>query len=125
MSEPKIDWSTAEVSDGKLAVAVDGELPKGYGRSFAATAHLLGNGGLADAKLKKGTLRVVVTEGEEEKIRHFLESVVQQANADHELTDDEDDEQDQDDDDAADDDLFRGPDAEMTERFRAFSEDAR
>ncbi|HWE33791.1 MAG TPA: hypothetical protein VG410_09915 [Solirubrobacteraceae bacterium] len=123
MSEPKIDWSTAEVSNGKLVVAVDGELPKGYGRSFAATAHLLGNGNLADAKLKQGTVRVAVAEGEEEKLRHFLESVVQQANADHELTDDSDDEPDEDD--AAEDDLFRGPDAEMTERFRAFSEDAR
>jgi hypothetical protein len=123
VSEPKIDWSTAEVSDGKLVVAVDGELPKGYGRSFASTAHLLGNGALADATLKKGTIRVAVAEGEEEKLRHFLESVVQQANADHKLTDDEDDESDEDE--AAEDDLFRGPDAEMTERFRAFAEDAR
>ncbi len=123
MSEPKIDWSTAEVSDGKLVVAVDGELPKGYRRSFDATAHLLGQGDLADAKLKKGVVRVAVSEGDEDKIRHFLESVVQQANADHELTDDEDDESD--DEKNADDDLFRGPDAEMTERFRAFAEDAR
>ena len=123
MSEPKIDWSTAEVSDGKLVVAVDGELPKGYGRSFDATAHLLGQGDLAGAKLKKGAVRVAVSEGDEDRIRHFLESVVQQANADHELTDDEDDEPDEDD--ADDDDLFRGPDEEMTERFRAFADDAR
>jgi hypothetical protein len=123
MSEPKIDWSTAEVSDGKLVVAVDGELPKGYGRSFSATAHLLGQGDLAEARLKKSTIRVAVSEGEEEKIRHFLESVVQQSNADHELTDEEDEEHEEED--AADDDLFRGPDAEMTERFRAFSDDAR
>ncbi len=75
-------------------------------------------------RLKKGTVRVAVAEGEEEKIRHFLESVVQQANADHELTDNDDDDE-HGDEDAADDELFRGPDAEMTERFRAFSEDAR
>jgi hypothetical protein len=123
MSEPKIDWSTAEVSDGKLVVAVDGELPKGYRRSFDATAHLLGQGDLADAKLKKGAVRVAVSEGDEDRVRHFLESVVQQANADHELTDHEDDESD--DDETPEDDLFRGPDAEMTERFRAFADDAR
>jgi hypothetical protein len=123
MSEPKIDWSTAKVSDGQLVVGVEGELPKGYRRSFEATAHLIGHGDLAEAKLKKGTVHVAVSEGEEEKLRHFLESVVQQANADHRLADDEDDENE--DDGAEDDDLFRGPDAEMTERFRAFSDDAR
>jgi hypothetical protein len=120
MSEPRIDWSTAEVSDGKLVVAVEGELPKGYGRSFAATAHLIGQGDLADAKLKKGTVRVAVSEGDEEKLRHFLESVIQQANADHELTEDEDGE-----DEDVDEELFGGPDQEMTERFRAFGKDAR
>jgi len=123
MSEPKIDWSTAKVSNGKLAVTVDGEPPKGYGRSFAATAHLLGHGEWTDAKLTKGTVRVAVSEGEEEKLRHFLESVMRQANADHQLTDDEDEEHDEDD--APEEDLFRGPDEEMTERFRAFAEDAR
>jgi hypothetical protein len=123
MSQPKIDWSTAEVSDGRLVVAVEGELPKGYRRSFAATAHLLGHGDLVGAELKKGTVRVAVSDGDEEKVRHFLESVIQQANADHELADDEDDEQD--DDDVAEGDVVSGPDAEMTERFRAFSEDAR
>lgn len=123
MSQPKIDWSTAEVSDGRLMVAVEGELPKGYRRSFAATAHLLGHGDLAGAELKKGTVRVAVSDGDEEKVRHFLESVIQQANADHELADDEDDEQD--DEDVDEGDVVSGPDAEMTELFRAFSEDAR
>lgn len=123
MSEPKIDWSTAEVSDGKLVVAVEGELPKGYGRSFKATAHLLGHGEWADAKLKKGVVRVAVSSGDEEKLRHFLESVVQQANADHQLTDDDDDEHDEDE--AAEEELLAGPDAEMTERFRAFSDNTR
>ena len=117
MSEPKIDWSTAEVSDGTLVVAVQGELPKGYARSFGATARLIGQGDLADAKLKKGTVRVAVSQGDEEKLRHFLESVIQQANADHELTDDEDED--------VDEERFGGPDQEMTERFRAFGKDAR
>ena len=75
--------------------------------------------------LKKKSVRVAdVSEGSEERLRHFLESVVEQANADHRPDESEDDDDDsgsdaeeRDDDDAADE---PGPDAEMSERFRSF-----
>jgi hypothetical protein len=65
---------------------------------------LLGAGDWGDIEVKKGTVRVTGVEpGSEEKLRHHLEAVVAQANADH-VSDDEDE----------------GPDAEMTRRFRSF-----
>jgi chromatin remodeling complex protein RSC6 len=65
-----------------------------------------------------------VSDGSEERLRHFLESVVAQANADHtpddsdrdEDAEDEEDEGGDDDRDAA------SPDDEMSERFRSFSD---
>jgi hypothetical protein len=35
--DPAVDWSSASVSDGKLAVAIDGELPSGWKDAFQAT----------------------------------------------------------------------------------------
>jgi hypothetical protein len=83
---------------------------------------LLGAGDWGDIEVKKGTVRVTGVEpGSEEKLRHHLEAVVAQANADHVSDEDEED--------AASDadasgrvagDEDEGPDAEMTRRFRSF-----
>jgi hypothetical protein len=128
-AEPRIDWGSAEVSDGRLAVGLEGELPKGWGRSFEATAHVLGHGEWRDAKVRKGVVRVPVGSGDEERLRHFLESVVQQVNADHELSADDSDEERNSHDEPLGGDAggadVGGPDAQMTERFRAFQDDAR
>lgn len=135
-SEPALDWSSASVSDGKLVVTVDGELPSGWKNSFESVVTLLDRGSL-EIKLKKdGKLAVGgVAEGEEEKVRHLLEGAVQQANADTAPEDEEDEDgSDSDDDEAedadegdgdsnADDDSeSKDTDAEMTERFRAFAD---
>jgi hypothetical protein len=127
MSDVKLNWSTAKVDDSKLTVDLDGELPSGWKDSFDAVARLLASSAdWGEVSLKKKTIGVTdVSEASEERLRHFLESVVEQANADHEPDDserddsdedaDEDEERDEDADDA-------GPDAEMSERFRSFAD---
>jgi hypothetical protein len=119
-----LNWSTAEVKNAKLTVPLEGDVPKGWKQSFEATVALLGAGEWGDVELKKGTVRVAdVAPGSEERLRHHLEGVVQQANADHEpeQSEDSNDEAAPDADEsepgAADED--DGPDAEMTRRFRS------
>lgn len=99
-------------------MALDGKTPSGWKQGFTTTVRLLGGGEWGEVALKKRTVRVKnVVGGEEAKLRHFLDSVVEQANASHPSepdqsepgTDAESDESD-------------GPDAEMTARFRAFAE---
>jgi hypothetical protein len=116
MSEPKLNWATAEVEDARLTVAIGGEIPSGWKRSFNSTLRLLGRGDWGEVKVqsKKGTIRVSdVSPGSEERLRHHLESVVEQANASLRASEpDPAGPEDQD-----------TPDARMTERFRAFAED--
>src|ERR1700733_8047800 len=123
MSEPRLDWSTATVRDAQLTVELDGELPSGWKGTFATVARLLDRGEWQEVVVKKRQLRVAgVTPGSEEKLRHFLESVIQQTNTDHGVADAEDeDESDGDEADgaAADDD---SSDAQMTELFREFAD---
>jgi|SRR6185312_300198 hypothetical protein len=107
-----LEWASAEVKDATLTVGLEGELPKGWKDSFERTVKLLGDGDWGDVALKKGSVRVSdVTPGSEDKLRHHLEAIVAQANADHEEHED------------GDDDEREGPDAEMTDRFRSFAED--
>ena len=129
MSEAKLNWSTAKVEESRLEVDVDGEVPSGWKDSFDTVARLLGaSTDWGEVSLKKKRVSVSdVSPGSEEKLRHFLESVVEQANADHRPDDqereqrEEDEEEDaQERDEEAKDDS--GPDAEMSERFRSFAE---
>lgn len=77
-----LDWSSAEADDGKLVVAVSGEAPEGWAHAFERTATLLNSGGWKNVKFKKGTVRISgVAPGDEERVRHFLESIVQEANS--------------------------------------------
>lgn len=118
MPSPRLDWSTAEVKGATLTVAVDGKAPSGWKESFATTVRLLGGGEWGEVGFKKQTVRVKdVVAGQEEKLRHFLDSVVEQANASHPaeteaLESKADDESDE----------GEGPDAEMAKRFRSFAE---
>jgi hypothetical protein len=121
MASVTLDWSTAEVKKSKLTVALDGEVPKGWRRSFEATVRLLGGGDWGEIQVKRDAVRVSDVEpGSEEKLRHHLEAVVQQANADHEPDETQEDEAPdavQSEPGAGDED--DGPDAEMTQRFRS------
>ncbi len=114
MSEARLDWSTAQVKDGDLTVELDGEIAKGWKKSFKTTVKLLGGGEWGRVEFKKGEVRVAgVAPGSEEKLRHYLEGVVEQANASQSEPDE-----------ARADDAPepKGPDAEMTARFRSFAE---
>jgi hypothetical protein len=124
-SEPKLDWNTAKVNHGKLTVDLDATPETGWKASFERVATLLGSD-WDEVVVKKRKVSVQgVLEGREEKLRHFLESVVEQANADHREADgsssvkDPATEEDHGDPGGDDD-----PDGRMTERFRAFSQDA-
>lgn len=121
MAPVTLDWSTAEVKKSTLAVALDGDIPKGWRKSFQATIRLLGSGAWGEVQVKKNKVQVSDVEpGTEDKLRHHLEAVVAQANADHEPDESEDDEAPdgvQSGPGATDED--EGPDAEMTRRFQS------
>lgn len=125
MSDVTLNWSTAKVEDSKLTVDLDGELPSGWKDSFDAVARLLASSaewGEVSLKGKKSVRVADVSEGSEERLRHFLESVVAQANADH-TPDDSDEDAEDDEDEGGDDDRdAASPDDEMSERFRSFSD---
>ena len=81
MSGVTLDWSSAEVSDGTLEVSLQGEPFAGWEDGFDRTVALLPGGEWGKVRLKKNRIRVHhVREGCEERLRHFLESVVLQAN---------------------------------------------
>ena len=125
MSDVTLNWSTAKVEDSKLTVDLDGELPSGWKDSFDAVARLLASSaewGEVSLKGKKSVRVADVSEGSEERLRHFLESVVAQANADHTPDDSDEDAEDEEDEGGDDDRDAAGPDDEMSERFRSFSD---
>lgn len=116
MSSVKLEWASAEVNDGTLTVGLEGEPPEGWNESFERTVTLLGQGEWGEVALQEGTVQVSdVTPGSEEKLRHHLEAIVLQANAAHDEDADESEE-------GAEREKREGPDAEMTDRFKAFGE---
>jgi hypothetical protein len=116
MADVELNWATATVKDGKLTVDLEGEIASGWKRSFESTVTLLPGGDWGEIQVKKQRVRVTdVTPGVEEKLRHHLESVVEQANADVRAPEPERE------DDESDDDRGKGLDAKMTESFRSFA----
>ena len=81
-AEVRLDWASAEVRDAKLVVALRGKQTRDWRDAFERTVHLLGHGDWEKVKLKKGEVRVKrVTPGDEDRLCHFLESAVLQANS--------------------------------------------
>jgi hypothetical protein len=119
-----LDWSSAEVHDGKLVVALDSKPPKEWKEAFARATRLLNRGTWDEVTLKKGRVSLAsIVPGEEDRARHFLESVVLEANSAIEPTDQEDDRTGEDADRAEQQDEHEDPqDREMTERLRSFAE---
>ena len=112
----KLAWDTATVKDSKLTLEVAGEPPEDWQDAFERSVKLLQGGGRewGEVELKKKQVRIAdVSPGSEEKLRHFLEAVVQQVNAHDEDADEDGDGSDP----AAD-----TPDGQMTKRFREFGE---
>lgn len=122
MTPVTLSWSAAEVNSSKLTVPLDGDIPKGWKKSFEATVTLLGGGEWGEIQVKRDKVQVSDVEpGSEDKLRHHLESVVAQANADHEQEEPEDDEApDADESEPGGGEKDDGPDAEMARRFRSF-----
>jgi hypothetical protein len=123
--EVKLDWSSAEVKDGTLAIALEGKLEKGWKNAFERTARLLNRGAWAEVTLKKGKVLVrPITPGDEDRVRHFLEGVVLQANSDVDTPDEGNGGRTADTDDAREKEASETPeDQEMTERLRSFAQD--
>jgi hypothetical protein len=122
MAEPRLDWSTAKVRDGTLTVLIAGDPPDRWNDAFNSTAALLGGRDFEHVELKKRTARVTgVTPGSEERLRHFLESVVQQANSASRTNADEEEDLEDGESEAREDD--ESSDTQMTKRFRSFAEE--
>ncbi len=119
MSVPKLDWKSAEVRESILTVKLEGDRPKGWKASFESTVRLLGGGDWGKVTLKSSLVRVAdVDSGNEAKLKHFLESAVQQANADHPVEPEPEDDRGEPEGKAPGD-----ADAEMTHNFQSFAGD--
>ncbi len=85
----QIDWSTATVDAGKLTAQLTGARPRGWRRAFESVARLLdsGEGRWGAVAVRGDTITVVgVQSGSEQELRHLLEGIVLQVNADLRLT---------------------------------------
>jgi len=87
---PQIAWQEAEVHDRELHVALSAPAPRGWAARFRAVlARLDGDGGgVGDGdwgriSVSRREIKVAdVAEGGEDDLRHLLESVLAQVNAD-------------------------------------------
>lgn len=126
MTDLQLDWSSAEVSGGKLTVGLDDKPTDEWRASFERTVKLLDRGTWPEIELKKQKVSVASVEpGTEERLRFFLESAVQEANG--EQSSDEDEGAEAEEEDAEEERDARGesdeedPDREMGDRFRSFA----
>jgi sirohydrochlorin ferrochelatase len=80
----EIDWASAEAHDGKVVVALTGKSSKVWNESFDGVLRLLGHGMGGWEKVAHDKKSITV-EGLQPKaegdLRHFLEAVVVQVNA--------------------------------------------
>ncbi len=112
--QPRIAWEQAEVQDGELHVAIEHQPQRGWAARFRAVLARLeqeGEDRWGEISVSRREIKVAgASEGAESDLRHLLESVLQQVNADFSP---EEDEQDQE----------PGPerrrDERMTEAFRS------
>jgi hypothetical protein len=117
-----IDWGSANIEDGTLTVELTGASSKAWRQGFESILALLEtpHSRWGEVHLNKKGIQVAeVQQGTETELRHFLESVVLQANS--ELPQPEGAQQDAED---------RAPineeaqvDRQMTAAFRAFADD--
>ena len=121
MEASRLEWSAAAVRDGTLTVPIAGDRPRGWKSTFEHTVRLLGGGSWGEVSLKKEKVKVTeVPEGSEDQLRHFLEGVVQEANAAHVEAEGDHEESPETADDSGDDDDGDDADTRMTARFRDF-----
>jgi hypothetical protein len=80
----EIDWSSAEVRDGNVVIALTGKSSKAWSDSFDGVLRLLGHGtgDWGEVAHDKKTITVQGLQPKAEgRLRHFLEAVVVQVNA--------------------------------------------
>jgi hypothetical protein len=121
MTGIQLNWSTAEVSNGELRVGFSDKAPKKWREAFARTATLLSRETWELDEIKPDHVRISpIRPGEEERVKHFLESAVLEANTtlvgEEELFAAEDADEAEENDAAG-----PSPDEEMTARFKAFA----
>jgi hypothetical protein len=116
----ELDWSSADVSDGTLDVALRGKTSKKWREAFERATALLSHGNWnTRLNQRKGAVRLdPVSLGEEERVRQFLEGALLEANrvivSEGELFDKADGGDEGEEPEISD-------DAELTARFRAFA----
>jgi len=115
--------SVCSAGPGRLdlvpTVTLDADGLGNQGNAHGARCACSDQGDWGEVSVGKGTVRVTeVSAGQEDRLRHFLESVVEQANAGHDLPGDDDGAESE-----AGPAAPAGPDADMTERFRSFASD--
>ena len=54
MDEVTLNWSIADVKDAKLTVPLEGDIPKGWRKSFETTVKLLGSGDWGEIRGQAG-----------------------------------------------------------------------
>ena len=83
---PQIDWQEAEVHDGELHVALSVQAPHGWAARFRSVLARLAQEGedrWGRISVSRREIKVAdVAEGGEGDLRHLLESVLVQVNAD-------------------------------------------
>jgi hypothetical protein len=116
----KLEWSSADVTDGSLDVALNGRPPKKWRDEFARATALLSHGNWNTRLTQRNSAVRVdpVSLGEEERVRQFLEGALLEANrvivSEEELFDHTDDGSEMDE-------AETSEDEELTQRFRAFA----
>jgi hypothetical protein len=115
----ELDWSSADVTDGTLDVALNGRPPKKWRDAFARATALLSHGNW-NTRLTQRNAAVrldPVSLGEAERVRQFLEGALLEANrvivSEDELFEPSDG--------GAADETEPSEDQELTQRFRAFA----
>jgi hypothetical protein len=115
----ELDWSSADVTDGTLDVALSSRPPKKWRDAFERATALLSHGNWnTRLNQRKAAVRLdPVTLGSEERVRQFLEGALLEANrvivSEDELFDSNGESESDEPETSADD--------EMTQRFRAFA----
>lgn len=121
-SEPRqIEWGSAQMRDGTLTVELTGANSKAWTAQFEVVLALLDtpHSDWGEVSLRKKAIEVAdVPRGSESELRHFLESIVLQANAD---TEPDSPEQTANATDTQDDHANDPADEQMTATFRSFA----
>lgn len=121
MSDPEprqIDWASSQIEDGTLTVELTGKGSKVWKARFENVLALLDTPHTTwgSVRLNKRAVEVAgVQQGTEPELRHFLESVVLQANSDTQPVAPEDDVE-------TDGEVETDLDEQMTATFKAFAQ---